>query len=389
SDEGVFVPLQRRDDQGVTGLVNGLARAFVNGAAVDWSKVLPAGESVELPTYAFRHRRFWPEGVLALMPTPGSVVGGGGAGTAAEAQFWAAVDDGDVTRVADVLEIEDQRYLGEILPMLASWRRRELDRSVTANWRYRVNWSPIAEPDSRVLSGTWLIVASAGLGEDDSAQQCVAALAARGAEVVVVEVPGGSVDRDGVAALFGEALESAGVESAGVVAGVLSLLALDEAPVPEHPVVAGGLAATLGLVQALGDAGIVAPLWIGTRGAVSATPDEVLVSPVQAQVWGLGRVVGLEHPDRWGGLIDLPAAMDDRAGARLVAVLAGCGEDQVAIRAAGVLGRRLSRAVQAQHRGNGRTWTPRGSVLITGGTGAIAGHVSRWLAEREAARLVL
>ncbi|MEV0375941.1 beta-ketoacyl synthase N-terminal-like domain-containing protein, partial [Streptomyces sp. NPDC050636] len=306
SEEGVFVPLQRRDDQGVTGLVNGLARAFVNGAAVDWSAVLPTGKRVELPTYAFRHRRFWPEGVLAF-PTPGSAAGGDGASTAAEAQFWAAVEDGDLARIADTLALEDQQHLGEVLPALASWRRREQDRSATANWRYRASWAPAAEPDSRVLSGTWLIAAPAGMGEEEVARQCVAALAARGAEVVVAEVPGGSVDRDGVAALLGEVLESAGVESAGV-SGVLSLLALDEAPVPEHPVVAGGLSATLGLVQALGDADVVAPLWIATRGAVVATPGEALVSPVQAQVWGLGRVVGLEHPDRWGGLIDLPAA---------------------------------------------------------------------------------
>ena len=38
--------------------------------------------------------------------------------------------------------------------------------------------------------------------------------------------------------------------------GVLSLLALDERPVRGHPVVSAGLAGTLALVQALGDAGV-------------------------------------------------------------------------------------------------------------------------------------
>ena len=69
-----------------------------------------------------------------------------------------------------------------------------------------------------------------------------------------------------------------------------------------------------------------------------------LASPVQAQVWGLGRVAALEHPDRWGGLVDLPPVLDERAAARLCAVLAGCGEDQVAIRGAGIVARRLVRA---------------------------------------------
>ncbi|MEU6239281.1 acyltransferase domain-containing protein, partial [Kitasatospora sp. NPDC047058] len=377
-DEAVFVPLQRRDDQGVTGLVAGLARAYVNGAAVEWSSVLPTGTPVELPTYAFRHQRFWPEGILTL-PTATPVVGGDGTSTAAEARFWAAVEEGDLARIADTLDLEDQRQLGEVLPALASWRRRELDRSLTANWRYRGGWAAIAEPDARVLSGTWLVVAPAG-SAGDLTQQSAAALAARGAEVVEVTVPAGAVDRAEVAALLAAAAEPAGV------AGVLSLVALDEAPLPEHPVVTGGLAATLSLIQALGDAGIGAPLWLATRGAAAAGPGEALANPVQAQVWGLGRVVGLEQPDRWGGLIDLPETLDERAGARLVAVLAGCGENEVAIRSAGILGRRLTRA--SQPRGND-PWTPRGTVLITGGTGAIAGHVARWLPGRGAERLVL
>ena len=41
-------------------------------------------------------------------------------------------------------------------------------------------------------------------------------------------------------------------------------------PVPAHPVVPAGLAGTLALVQALGDAGVGARLWVLTRGAVAA-----------------------------------------------------------------------------------------------------------------------
>ena len=74
-------------------------------------------------------------------------------------------------------------------------------------------------------------------------------------------------------------------------------------------------------------------------------------------MWGLGLVAGLEHPDRWGGLIDVPAgAGTSGPGARLCAVLAGCGEDQVAIRAAGILARRLVRAPRPRDAGPG--WVP-------------------------------
>ena len=171
------------------------------------------------------------------------------------------------------------------------------------------------------------------------------------------------------------------------VAGVVSLLALDEGPAAGWPVVPGGLAGSLALVQGLGDAGISAPLWAVTRGAVAAGPGEVLASPVQAMVWGLGLAAAAELPDRWGGLVDVPAVLDERAGARLCSVLAGCGEDQVAVRAAGVMGRRLVRAPLPG--GGGAGWPVRGTVLVTGGTGAAGGRVARWAAGRGAARVVL
>ena len=79
-------------------------------------------------------------------------------------------------------------------------------------------------------------------------------------------------------------------------------------------------------MQALGDAGLGRrPLWVLTRGAVATGAGEVLASPVQGQVWGLGRVAALEYRDRWGGLVDLPPVLDERAADRLCAVLAGAG----------------------------------------------------------------
>ena len=70
-------------------------------------------------------------------------------------------------------------------------------------------------------------------------------------------------------------------------------------------------------------------------------------------------------------------------GARLGAVLAGCGEDQVAVRAGrGVrAGGWSARRAAGGRRG---AWVPPGTVLVTGGTGAIGGHVARWLAGRGA-----
>ncbi|MDC0774082.1 beta-ketoacyl reductase, partial [Streptomyces sp. HD] len=163
--------------------------------------------------------------------------------------------------------------------------------------------------------------------------------------------------------------------------GVVSLLAWDEE---------SASAASVKLVQALADAGLEAPLWVLTRGAASVSSADDPVSAVQTQVWALGQVAGLEQPGSWGGLIDLPVEWDERVASSLAAVLAaGQGEDQVAVRSSGVYGRRLVRSPLGANPAPVRQWSPSGTVLITGGTGGVGGHLARWLAKEGAERLLL
>ncbi|HEY0451367.1 type I polyketide synthase, partial [Actinophytocola sp.] len=160
--------------------------------------------------------------------------------------------------------------------------------------------------------------------------------------------------------------------------GVVSLLALAGGPARDL------LARTAAVVQGLTDSGRTARLWCLTRGAVSVTVDGALDGPPdpdQAALWGLGRVVALEQPDLWGGLLDLPDSTDQD----LTAVLTG-DEDQVAVRASGVFGRRIVHTGPPAGSGG---YTPDGTVLVTGGTGALGGHVARWLAANGARHLVL
>jgi NADP-dependent 3-hydroxy acid dehydrogenase YdfG/acyl carrier protein len=253
---------------------------------------------------------------------------------------------------------------------------------VTGGWRYRIGWVPVTGADPAVLAGPWLVVSPAGPETARGlAEWCGRALAAAGAEVVPVPVAG--LDRESLAAGLTAAVAGQnGLDPAGVV----SLLGIDERPVTAGSGVSAGLAGTLALVQALGRAGINAPLWVATQGAVTTASAETLAHPGQAMIWGLGRVAALEHPGRWGGLIDLPPALDERAAARLAAVLAGGGEDQVAIRAAGTVARRLGHSTPAR---SAETYRPAGRALLTGGTGALGGHVARWLAGRGAPTLTL
>ncbi len=365
----------RRDEGGPARLLASLAEAHVSGVRIDWTSVLEPAGRVDLPTYAFQHKRYWPE----IGRPAAALAGADRVENAADAEFWAAVEDGDVRQVADTLAVDDDR-LGDLLPALAAWRRRERDDSALANWRYRVSWVPVPDAGAVVLPGTWLLAVAAGQTEDALVQDCVRALTERGAEVSVLEVGADELDRAALAGTLA-ALDGAPF------AGVLSLVALDETPLAGFPAVPAGAAGTLVLVQALGDAGIAAPLWSITQGALTTGLGETVTNPAQAQVWGLGQVAGLENPDRWGGLIDLPPVWDERTVVRLCAVLADGGEDQIAIRPAGVVARRVVRA-EPRRAGN-ESWTPSGTVLLTGATGQIGPHIGRWLAGLGVERVVL
>ncbi|MEW2399642.1 SDR family NAD(P)-dependent oxidoreductase, partial [Streptomyces sp. NPDC046862] len=240
-------------------------------------------------------------------------------------------------------------------------------------WRYRVTWRRIT-PSARaaegaVLQGRWLLVVPEADGGDESAagdgaaagdalageDEVATALRAAGAEV---DVTTGSVPA-----------------ASGAYAGVVSLL--------ETP------ADALTLARNLRAAGIRAPLWWLTRGGAAVATGDAVRSRA-TQLWGLGQVLGLEHPDWWGGIVDLPRAWSESTGTVLTALLSGAapGEDQLAIRGPVAYARRLVRAPLTD-RGPVRPWKPRGTVLITGGTGGIAAHLARWLAAEGAEHLLL
>ncbi|MGW0811284.1 SDR family NAD(P)-dependent oxidoreductase [Nonomuraea sp. NPDC002799] len=281
--------------------------------------------------------------------------------------FWDAVAQGDVDSLASTLRAAPHEIdsLSTVLPSLAAWHQRHRDQSLTDGWRYKVAWRPLTEGSGHP-AGRRLLVVPAGQAE----HAWVVAMTGLLTEADVITVGTGD-DRGTLAGRLADA---------GSVDGIVSLLALDENQ---------GLAATLALVQALGDRRIDAPLWLLTTGAVSVGRFDALDNPVQAQIWGLGRTVGLEHPERWGGLVDLPESPDRSALTRLAAVLGGSsGEDQMAVRASGVFVPRLTRAPLSR-RSAGDGWRARGTALITGGTGALGVHAAKWLAEAGAENLVL
>ncbi|MBL1102604.1 type I polyketide synthase [Streptomyces coffeae] len=359
-------------------LIRALARMHTAGATVGWAALFdgdPAPLTVELPTYAFQRRRFWLENQLPA-DGPAEVE------TWVDSAFWEAVDTTDLPELAQALDLPADRHasLKEVLPALAAWRRQR-------RWRYRIAWKALADVVAPRLSGTWLVMASGNRSAEALTTAVTDALRGHGADVVVCSdaFTREETSGDGPGA---EALRISEAVAGRPVAGVLSLLAVDDGRPPADNGPSPALAPTIRLMTALERAGIGAPVWIAARGGVSVDIGDPMVRPDQAQIWGLGGALATEHPGRRCGLVDLPERFDERAGRRLAGVLtAHHGEGEVAVRADSCFARRLVRATPGRSAPGDRT--VRGTVLITGADTALGAHTARWAAGAGAGHLLL
>ncbi|WP_253830908.1 type I polyketide synthase [Prauserella aidingensis] len=265
------IPTATGDDEEAA-LVHALGTLHARGVAVNWTEFFrdSGPVTVDLPTYAFQERRFWPE----------------------------------------------HRHGG------------------TRSLHYVEDWAPLTAPSRTVERERLLVVHEAGT---PAPLDGVPSLA----------VPR-DIDRGGLADLLAGARHTA---DTGIGADhVLSVL---------H-----GAADVLVLLQAMGDAAIPGRLWAVAHDAGTA---------------GLARTAVLEQPDTWGGLVH-----HDGSDWELVVRALGGPEDEVAVRDGALYGRRIVRMAPAAG-----SWQPRGTVLVTGGTGALGAHVARWLHERNVERIVL
>lgn len=127
-------------------------------------------------------------------------------------------------------------------------------------------------------------------------------------------------------------------------------------------------------------------IWVVTAGVRESAHEAALG---QSSLWGIGRIIGGEHGDVWGGVVDLDPADVAGSAALLPGLLATRpGEDVIVLRD-GVPSRpRLVPIDRAPSRST-VDCQPDGTYLVTGGLGVLGLEVARWLAGRGARRIVL
>lgn len=346
----VLLSSLRRDHDEMTALLTSLGRLYCQGAPVHWPALqAPSVRPVALPQYPWQRRRFWLE------------------------------DSTDPTEPA---------------------RLRRGGRRPRSDWLWRLAWRPESLPEGAAPpTGRWLLFADRG----PIARALRVELEKRGSRVVAVEAGARyGISPDGDFTVdpqrpddFRRLLEEA-AEPGEAWAGVVHLWALaaesaedpEAQPAPDADRLCAG---ALHLVQALSASSRLTGgrLWIVTQGAQAIGAARPLAL-AQAPLWGLGPVVGVEHPALWGGLVDMDPEVGPEAIGSLVDELAGraLGE-RVALRDGHRYVARIERAEPAGAAAAPLQLRPDRAYLLTGGLGGLGRPLAQWLVEQGARHLVL
>ena len=377
----IMLPSLRPNQPDGQTMLTSLGALYVQGVAIDWRAVNQGAprRKVTLPTYPFQDQPYWftsssPAETTALQ---------GSAETLDFAEWFLANDLEQLTNLITdrgAFAATERPTVAKVLTTLAAARRAEQTAAEVASMLYEVSWE--AQPLSLHVSapptvGRWLILGDAGGVGQALADQLrgvgeAVELLTTAAEVAAALVPDPSLR--GVVDL-----------------GSLNLtVPTDLAELLESQ--KDNLGTVLHLVQQL-----IASfpqqgprLWVVTRGAQQLAPSEP-VAVTQTGLWGMGRVITLEHGERWGGLIDLdpagtPTAMAQRLAAELLSTTVG--EEQIAYRGGE---RYVARFVgaQPQPRTEPVVIQPDGLYLVTGGLGGLGLQSVQWLAAAGARHLLL
>ncbi|MCB9100063.1 MAG: amino acid adenylation domain-containing protein [Anaerolineales bacterium] len=375
---GVWLPSLRQNRDEWHQMLESLGALYVQGVEIAWADIdreyAASRRRAWLPNYPFQHQRYWHE-----------------------------IVDGDLAG----------SRLGLARPLTLKSEPRFND------WLYEVEWQPTprltsteAEPGDRPTqpnhSGTWLIFADPhGVGAatadrlKNQGEPCI--LVYPGSTFEMTTPGQWQIDPtrpEDFERLFEEAIG----HLAQPLQGIIHLWSLGQEMDAEalsadqlQAIQALNSGSVLFIVQTLlrTDPPVGSPqLWLVTRGA-QPVGETGLVAVQQAPLWGLGHVIGLEHPELRCVRVDLDPQADVVTNSQTFfeELWSPDAEDRVAFRAGSRYGARLVRSAVLQQANNGQDSSVQvqaeASYLITGGLGGLGLVTARWLVDQGAKHLVL
>ncbi|AOW98937.1 hypothetical protein BJP34_05265 [Moorena producens PAL-8-15-08-1] len=270
-----------------------------------------------------------------------------------------------------------------------------------SNWFYEINWQAIPLPSTsesnQKETGNWLVFAltgelTEGIGKilEKKGHNCI--WVSPGSEYQQLDAQHYQINPT-VAEQFQKLLQDNsdikgivhlwGVNETSESVGILELEKAQEL----------GCGTVLHLVQALIQAGLthLPPMWLVTQGTQSVLDETEVVQPQQGALWGLGRVISLEHPELACFRVDLDPKFDvcETLPSLVDELLSNQNENQIAIRQGVRYVARLVRQQQQKFTSLQLSIESEACYLITGGLGALGLQVARLLVAKSAKHLVL
>lgn len=129
-----------------------------------------------------------------------------------------------------------------------------------------------------------------------------------------------------------------------------------------------------------------APVWLVTENAQAVSENDSVNGWLSAAAWGIGRVIALEQPELFAGLIDLSDSGTEQLKTLVNIVTASSTGEQIAIRAKGNF---VARLTQCPLSTSTAQIDSQGDYVITGGLGGLGLVVAQWLVANNAGRVWL
>ena len=399
----VFLPSLRSGQSEWQQMLASLGELYVQGVPIDWQgfdRGYPR-QKVSLPTYPFQREVYWASSPPAASPPAGMA-------QANSATLAGWLDTQNLHHLAATLAEQaglagaaehTESVESRLLAALQELRRQQQLQAQLEPLFYSVDWirQALPAPAAPSAAGRWLLLADRqGVGD-----ALAALLAAHGEQVHCVYA---GIDP----AHIDEVLAQLAMPDTHPWRGTIHLWSLDASDPPAdaeslQALQQRNLGCVLRIVQQLAaeqDTNSTAGrLWLVTQGAQQIAETEP-VSFAQSPLWGMGKVVALEHPELFGGLVDLEPGAVPSASAQVLLQEIGQTwqhsapgeqrETQLAWRQGERYAARLIRSSAESLRPVARpAIAPGATYLVTGGLGALGLQVAEWLAGQGATHLLL
>ena len=397
-----WLPSLRKGQGDWQSLLQSFRTLYLQGVSVDWAgfdQDYPR-QRLQLPTYPFERSRYWLETAQNFESTSSSL-----ALVSNQTPILKLFLQGNTEKLARLLTSTQQATDEPMTPKnvlenLIKAHQWQLQVAPLQNLLYQIQWQskPNCLKSSSQKLGTWLIFADrGGLGQALAQQlqkqghQCILVYAADAYQTSNNGIWFMNPDRD---TDYEHLWQDVLTESDLPVTKILHLWSLETefrgtmTPSSLQQVQKRTCGSVLSLVQSLAKSGqpVTSPLWLVTRGAISISHS--CPSMAQAPLWGLGKVIALEHYQFWGGMIDLaPDIPANEVEMLLQAIETANEEDQLAVRDGDWYVPRLvpSQPLDVLP----LRLRPDNTYLITGGLGALGLQVAQCFVQQGASHIVL